>query len=90
MNGSQVFKPFMGSLRDWRIVQACPANATHLGTYAIGEFDGHPRFHGRRGHTSMIVSKTDCDDFWEIETLNSCYHLPYREEEPDKEFWNMS
>jgi len=90
MNGLQVYKPLLGSIRDWKIIHVCPPTWEHNGTYIVGEFVGHPRFNGRRGHTSMVVSMKDTEGYWEIETLNSIYHLSYDEKEPDREFWNMS
>lgn len=42
-----------------------------------GRFDGHPKFHGRRGHTSMIVYEYPHhrDQPFEVETLNSRYTI---------------
>lgn len=67
-------KPHKGSLRNARKVD------TSQGYYYAGTFDGHPQFHSKLGHTSMVV-KDDCDiprhrnDSYEIETLNSRYTI---------------
>jgi hypothetical protein len=90
MNGSVGFKPIKGSIRDWRIIRSCPPTKKHTGTYVIGEFVSHPDFAGKRGHTSMIVCVMDYKEGKLVETLNSRYILYYENEEPDREFWNMS
>lgn len=64
-------KPFMGNLQNWQFKKCAPAYG--LGFYVTAVFDGHPRFHGRFGHTSW-VEKFDRETM-EIETRNSVYKL---------------
>lgn len=58
-------KPYRGKLEMWRRV-ICP-----VGYYYVGLFVGHPRYNGKRGHTSMVVHESGSS----IETLNSRYSL---------------
>ena len=62
-------KPHKGYLR---LAYQVPCEGGYV---YVGEFDGHPEFHRRKGHTSLVLK----DDFhfgkdgFEIETLNSRY-----------------
>jgi hypothetical protein len=64
-------KPFMGNLQNWTFVKCDPQYG--LGYYVVAVFDGHPRFHGRKGHTSW-VEKFYLETMT-IETRNSTYQL---------------
>lgn len=58
-------KPHKGRLELWRKVE------WYDGYIFVGVFNGHPRFHGKRGHTSKVVGAVGS----EIETMNSRYTL---------------
>lgn len=89
MNGSVDSKPFKGYIKDWKICKVL--HGPDFGRqYITGKFDGHPSFHGNYGHSSLIEAMYDADDHWDVYTLNSHYKLRYDEEEPDREFWDMS
>jgi hypothetical protein len=64
-------KPHMGTLNDWE------RRAWEDKFYFTGVFDGHPIFHGHRGHTSYLVKQ----DGVQIETRNSRYTLGRKRED---------
>lgn len=71
-------KPHKGTLVQWKPVYTMLATEEHLGYYIVGVFHGHPQFHGRAGHTSMIVAVRP--EINEVETLNSRYSLEQPQE----------
>lgn len=66
-------KPHKGVLTNWYPVYSHQPTEEHLGFYIMGVFHGHPRFHGKSGHTSMVVAVHA--EINEVETLNSRYSL---------------
>lgn len=70
-------KPFKGEILNWTTRQVDPIHEHEykektLGFYVTGTFKDHPQFHGRYGHTSMIVK---VGKRGMVETLNSRYRL---------------
>jgi len=64
-------KPLKGFLDNWKRVN-------YEGRYLFtGTFIGHPDFHGRSGHTSLVVHQ----DGVQVETLNSRYLLLRKHED---------
>lgn len=63
------YKPHLGKLEFW---ERQYHGEIKNGEYCIiGLFQGHPKFTGRWGHTSQVISEHEN----EIETLNSRYTL---------------
>lgn len=62
-------KPHRGTINDWR--KHPVVGEAVQGYIILGEFVDHPRFMGKRGHTSLVLQH----DGDEIETLNSRYTL---------------
>ena len=66
-------KQFMGDFKDWKLTRV-PIKGKDF--YIIeGTFDGHPVFHGLKGHSSSIVNLSFEKDKIVAETRNSIYHL---------------
>ena len=78
-------KPFKGYFKEWHIIRNYRDERI-----IIGVFDEHPEFDGKKGHSSPICATYDADGYWDVYTENSHYKLNYNEEEPDREFWDMS
>lgn len=65
-------KPYKGEIHSWRKVEFVD------GFIIMGKPIGHPQFVNWI-RTSKVEFMKDSDGYWEVETLNSRYHLPYCE-----------